>query len=105
MTEERMMECTRSADGLIIALKGEIDVSRADEFYARAEEAYLAAPAPVAFECADLTFIDSTALGAFVKFYKLCAKDANAVTLRGAKKNIRKLFVICALDEIFRFED
>lgn len=105
MTEEIVRELGTADGKTTVALSGEIDVANAGEFYDRAAASYAASRAPLVLDCAGLNFIDSTALGSFVKLYKLALADGNRVTVRGAKRNIRKLFAICALDDAFDFED
>lgn len=82
---------------LKIALSGDIDVGNADEFFAVVETAYTAEKKTIAFDCGQLSFIDSTTLGVFVKITKLTEVDGNKVRLLGLQARIKKLFTICAL--------
>ena len=82
---------------LKIALSGDIDVGNADEFFAEVATAYEGAKKTIVFECTDLSFIDSTTLGVFVKISKLAEADGNKVRLLGLQTRIKKLFLICAL--------
>ena len=82
---------------LKIALSGDIDVGNADEFFAVVETAYSSAKKTIAFDCQQLSFIDSTTLGVFVKITKLTEADGNKVRLLGLQARIKKLFTICAL--------
>ena len=52
------------------------------------------------FDCAALTFIDSTTLGTFVKLLKKLKTDGHAMVLDKVRPNVKKLFEICALDTI-----
>ena len=58
------------AEGLEIALSGDIDLGNAETFYQEVFAAYAASPADIIFDCKDLNFIDSTTLGTFVKILK-----------------------------------
>lgn len=82
---------------LKIALSGDIDVGNADAFYAIVEGAYNDAKKTIAFDCTELSFIDSTTLGVFVKVSKLTEADGNKVRLLNLQARIKKLFMICAL--------
>ena len=82
---------------LKIALSGDIDVGNADEFFAEVASAYEEAKKTIAFDCTQLSFIDSTTLGVFVKISKLTEADGNKVRLLGLQARIKKLFMICAL--------
>ena len=87
-------------DSLRVALSGEIDAENADEFFAAFEEAYAPAPCDVEFVCGALEFIDSTALGTFVKISKRVRADGHGLRLVGLMPRLKKLFVICALDKV-----
>ncbi len=88
-------------DGVLtVALSGEIDFAKAEDFYRAVADGYAANPADVRFDCAELTFIDSTTLGTFVKILKMVKTDGHKLQLVGLQAKIKKLFVICALDKI-----
>ena len=90
---------------LRVALSGEIDAENADEFFAAFEEAYAPAPCDVEFVCGALEFIDSTALGTFVKISKRVKADGHGLRLAGLMPRLKKLFVICALDKVMEIEE
>ncbi|MBQ8885564.1 MAG: STAS domain-containing protein [Clostridia bacterium] len=89
---------------LTVALSGEIDSGKAEEFFAAVSSAYRETPASLSFECAELNFIDSTTLGTFVKILKLVKTDGNGMSLQGLQPKIKKLFLICSLDTIMEIE-
>lgn len=97
-----MQEVTvlKSAPVLEIALSGEIGSENAEEFYGEVVSAYTASPADIVFECSALQFIDSTALGTFVKILKKVKTDGKALKFVSLQPRLKKLFVICALDTI-----
>lgn len=55
---------------LKFSLSGEIDAATSEDFYAQVAACYEHDKKDVLFDCAALTFIDSTTLGTFVKIYK-----------------------------------
>ncbi|MBQ8296041.1 MAG: STAS domain-containing protein [Clostridia bacterium] len=88
-------------DGVLrIALFGDIDLGNAEEFYQAVMEGYKATPANLLFDCQELNFIDSTTLGTFVKILKTVKSDGHKMTLFNLQAKIKKLFLICALDNI-----
>lgn len=88
-------------DGALrVALSGDIDLGNAEAFYAEVISAYQNAPANLYFDCENLTFIDSTTLGTFVKILKRVKTDGFKMTLVKLQPKIKKLFVICSLDSI-----
>ena len=89
-----------SQSPLVIALSKELDSANADEFYGAVRAYYNASPSDITFVCDELVFIDSTALGTFVKILKMVKTDGHALKITGLSERIKKLFVICALDRI-----
>lgn len=85
---------------LTVALSGDIHSGNADEFYERVAAAYDEQPADLFFDGEKLNFIDSTALGVFVKLLKKAKADGHTLTLCALQAKIKKLFVICSLDSI-----
>lgn len=89
------------SDGyLTVALAGEIDFAKAESFYNAVMEGYKVTPANVCFDCTALEFIDSTTLGTFVKILKTIKTEGYSMKLVNLQANIKRLFVICALDKI-----
>ena len=91
---------TKTQPVLEISLSGELVSENAEEFYGEVAAAYAASPADIVFDCAALQFIDSTALGTFVKILKKVKTDGKALKLTVLQPRLKKLFVICALDTI-----
>ncbi len=98
MEEVTLLE--KSENGLKIALRGDIDLGNAENFYEAVMAEYRVCPADVTFECASLDFIDSTTLGTFVKILKSVKQDGHVMKLVDLQPKIKKLFLICALDSI-----
>ena len=89
-----------SQNKLVFALHGEIDSATSEDFYAEVRAEYLSNKKDIEFDCTELTFIDSTMLGTFVKLFKELKSDGFKVSLTNVQPRIRKLFEICALDTI-----
>lgn len=83
-----------------MALSGELDAGKVDEFYNVVMTAYQKTPAPIEFDCAELEFIDSTTLGTFVRISKEIKKGGHLLSLQKLQPKIKKLFLICALDSV-----
>ncbi len=96
--------CIKERSPLTIALSGEIDAGNSEEFFEEVMSAYNAAPSDIAFDCSGLEFIDSTTLGTFVKILKRVKESGHALSLKGLRPPLKKLFVICALDTVMRIE-
>ena len=85
---------------LVFELSGEIDAATSEDFYAQVSAAYNHDKKDVTFDCAALSFIDSTTLGTFVKIFKMLRQDGNNMLLDRVRPNVKKLFDICALNTI-----
>lgn len=85
---------------LKIALCGDIDAVKANEFYNEVVSAYNQNKGKITFVCDELRFIDSTTLGTFVKILKTVKTDGYTLCLKNLQPNIKKLFTICSLDTI-----
>ena len=83
-----------------VELSGDIDLSNAEAFYQEVMTAYAGNPKDVLFDCENLNFIDSTTLGTFVKILKNAKADGYTLRLTNLQAKIKKLFLICALDQI-----
>ena len=85
---------------LIFSLSGEIDAATSEDVYAQVCAAYEHDKKDVTFDCAALTFIDSTTLGTFVKILKKLKSDGHEMVLDKVRPNVKKLFEICSLNTI-----
>lgn len=85
---------------LVFSLFGELDSANSEDFYAAIRAAYIHDKKDIEFDCAALTFIDSTMLGTFVKILKELKADGFKTSLYNVRPRIRKLFEICSLDTI-----
>ncbi len=85
---------------LTIALCGELHSVNAEEFLNVVLSSYENAPCDVTFDCQELDFLDSTALGTFVKIFKKLKADGKKLRLVHLQAKLKKLFVICSLDTI-----
>lgn len=83
-----------------IKLSGEIDIVNADVFKKDATEILERENKDLVFDCTDLDFVDSTALGAFVAVQKQAAARGLSMKLKNVKPRIQKLFTITAVDSL-----
>ena len=96
----QQIKLVKNKDKLIFKLFGEIDSANSEDFLAEVEAAYKNDKKDIEFDCAELTFIDSTMLGTFVKILKALKADGHNMCLYNVQPRIIKLFEICALDTI-----
>ena len=96
----QQLKLVSADEKLVISLSGEIDSATSEDFFAEVEAIYTHDKKDVQFDCATLSFIDSTTLGTFVKIFKMVKADGNGFSLVNVQPRIKKLFQICALDSI-----
>jgi anti-sigma B factor antagonist len=97
--QEVKVQATQDGE-LIIALCGELHSVNAEEFLNVTLSAYEKSPLDLTFDCKELNFLDSTALGTFVKIFKTLKADGKKMRLINLQAKLKKLFVICSLDTI-----
>lgn len=52
----------------------------------------------------DCRFIDSTGLGVIVSAYKKCAENGGGIRLKALHANVRRVFELTRLDQVFEIE-
>lgn len=100
----KQVTLTSTDKKLCFSLSGEIDSATSEDFYAEVKAAYLHDKKDIEFNCTNLTFIDSTMLGTFVKLFKELKADGFQMMLKNVQPRIRKLFEICSLDTIMEIK-
>ena len=100
----QQLKLLSAKEKLLISLTGEMDAANSEDFYQQVRAIYSDGKKDVVFDCAGLTFIDSTILGTFVKILKMLKEGGNTFKLINVSPRIKKLFEICALDTIMEIE-
>lgn len=87
-------------DGSVnINLRGELDIANADNFKKNCLKIADEHKLGFTIDCSGLSFIDSTALGAFAAVNKKVMSYDKKLTVKNLKPNIKKLFLITNLDK------
>lgn len=84
-----------------VTAKGDLDIFSSNVFRDEMLAAWSDEKSDIYIDGADLAYIDSTGLGAFISLYNKMKQDGNEIYLENLKPNIQKLFVITDLDEVF----
>lgn len=92
-------------DRIFINLKGEIDIANVENFKTNCLKLAEDNKLSFTFDCSELIFIDSTALGAFVAISKAVTANQRDIILKSLKPSLKKLFVITNLDKTIKIED
>ena len=90
---------------LTFGLAGEIYSQNADTFSEEVVAEYEKSPADLVFDCAKLEFLDSTALGTFVRLNRIAREGGHTLKLCRLAPRLKKLFVICKLDTVMEIAE
>lgn len=90
---------------LRLSLEGELDIYHAPDFKRESVKVYDQAPMDIIIDGGGLTYVDSTGLGGFIHLYNHVKDQGHKIKLKNIKDNIKKLFVITKLDEVFDLEE
>jgi anti-sigma B factor antagonist len=94
------VEQQQSADGLLIRLIGEMDLSNVDE----ARKPILAAVdrddgRPVVLDLSELEFIDSTGIRLLLEAHAASKADSNRLSFRGVREQVAQVLRVTGVDE------
>lgn len=85
---------------LFINLNGDLDAYTSDDFKAEVIKS-LGTPKDIILDATELEFIDSTGLGSLIGIYNNLKETDKNITIRNIKPNVRKIFEITELDQVF----
>lgn len=81
-------------------LAGEIDISNAEGFKTKLEDAMAEVRQNITIDLSELNYIDSTGLGVIIGVYSAIKKDGFCIKVLNPRDNVRKLLTISGLDKI-----
>lgn len=84
---------------------GEIDIYTSDELKNKLIDIISNNDGDLILDCGELEFIDSTGLGALISVLKVTQENNKEIILKNVKSNIKKLFFLTKLDEVFKIEE
>ena len=105
MSDERVTSLDRDGDTVTVALHGEVDVLNVDQVRLALGEAIAAKPRQIAVDLADLSFIDSTGLGALVFGFQRSRDAGIAFRLARPSRGVRQILVLSGLLEVVELQD
>ena len=100
-----MTSLDRDADVATVALHGEVDVLTVDQVRVALTDAIAGGPRSIVVDLADLTFIDSTGLGALVFGFQRARDAGIAFRLTRASRGVRQVLVLSGLLEVVELTD
>jgi anti-sigma B factor antagonist len=92
----------RVGDGIVCVVpSGELDVVTAPALRAALEEAVALGLGRIRVTLREVTFLDSTALGAIVHGWRLAAEQGSVLRLTDASPALRRVLTVTGLDDLF----
>ena len=90
---------------VVVQLKGEAGIKAADGLQSPFQRITAARPPLVIFDLAELEFAASLFLGLLINFRRGMASQGGRVQMACVRPNIRELFQVTRLEELFEFAD
>ncbi|MDY3005855.1 STAS domain-containing protein [Anaerococcus sp. AGMB00486] len=92
-------------DFLLVKLKGDLDVYSKEDFVEFNDKSLKNTDNNLVIDLENLDYIDSTGLGMFINIYKDQEEKEKYVKIINPKENIKKLFKITDLTNLFDMEE
>jgi anti-sigma B factor antagonist len=100
VSDKRVATLDRDGDTVTVTLRGEVDVLTVEQVRAALAEAVAARPRRIEVDLADLSFIDSTGLGALIFAYQRSRDAAIGFRLARPTSGVRQTLVVSGLLEV-----
>lgn len=96
------VDLRQEEDKLFVDLQGDLDINSNKEFKEKVNS--VQGVKKIIVNCENLSYIDSTGLGAFISIYKNIKEKGEKLVITGLKPHIKKIFLITDLDKVFEIE-
>ena len=96
------VDLRQEEDKLFVDLQGDLDINSNKEFKEKVNS--VQGIKNITVNCENLSYIDSTGLGAFISIYKNIKEKGEKLVITGLKPHIKKIFLITDLDKVFEIE-
>ncbi|GAA3912692.1 STAS domain-containing protein [Actinoplanes auranticolor] len=100
MSEELVTSLDRDADVVTVRLHGEVDVLNVDRVRVCLVEALESRPGTVVVDLAELSFIDSTGLGAIIFGFQRARDQGVEFRLARPSRGVRQILVLSGVLEV-----
>lgn len=99
---ELKVDLKQEGEKLFVDLQGDLDINSNKEFKEKVNS--VQGVKKIIVNCENLSYIDSTGLGAFISIYKHIKEKGEKLVITGLKPHIKKIFLITDLDKVFEIE-
>ncbi|WP_067496528.1 STAS domain-containing protein [Actinoplanes sp. TFC3] len=105
MTDEPVTTLERDNDVATVALHGEVDVLNVDQVRIALVEALETAPRTIVVDLAQLSFIDSTGLGAIIFGFQRARDEGIDFQLANPSRGVHQILVLSGLLEVVSLKE
>jgi anti-sigma B factor antagonist len=99
------IELAPDAEGLVVALAGELDLASVPELDQCLQELTGTDPGRLLIDLSGLDFMDSTGLALMVRAHRSAETNGHSLALRRGPAQVQRLFELTRLVDHFTFED
>ena len=99
---ELKVDLRQEGEKLFVDLQGDLDINSNKEFKEKVNS--VQGVKKITVNCENLSYIDSTGLGAFISIYKHIKEKGEKLVITGLKPHIKKISLITDLDKVFEIE-
>ena len=99
---ELKVDLKKDGELLFVDLQGDLDINSNKEFKEKVNS--VQGIKKIIVNCENLSYIDSTGLGAFISIYQNIKEKGEKLVITGLKPHIKKIFLITDLDKVFEIE-
>lgn len=100
---ELKVDLRKEEETLFVDLQGDLDINSNKELKEKVN--CVEGVKKIIINCENLSYVDSTGLGAFISIYKHIKEKGEGLVIRGLKPHIKKIFLITDLDKVFEIEE
>ncbi|WP_288981414.1 STAS domain-containing protein [uncultured Parvimonas sp.] len=100
---ELKVDLRKEEETLFVDLQGDLDINSNKELKEKVNS--IEGVKKIIINCENLSYVDSTGLGAFISIYKHIKEKGEGLVIRGLKPHIKKIFLITDLDKVFEIEE
>lgn len=100
---ELKVDLRKEEETLFVDLQGDLDINSNKELKEKVN--CVEGVKKIIVNCENLSYVDSTGLGAFISIYKNIKEKGEGLVIRGLKPHIKKIFLITDLDKVFEIEE
>ena len=100
---ELKVDLRKEEDNLFVKLYGDLDINSVNIFKDKINS--VEEIRKIIIDCEELSYVDSTGLGAFISVYKNIKEKGEGIVIKGLKPHIKKIFLITDLDKVFKIEE